>query len=55
MDFDKHGILDEENDMYRCVRSAEFDHETGEWYGFIGHNQADYFCASGERKGKDNG
>ena len=51
----EHGILDEENDMYRCVRSAEFDHETGEWYGFIGHNQADYFCASGERKGKDNG
>lgn len=49
----KHGILDEEDEMYKCVYSAEFDDETGEYYGFVDYNRASHFCSYGERR--DNG
>lgn len=49
----KHGIWDEENEMWKCVESAEFDEDDGEWFGFYEYHNGDFFCADGERK--DNG
>ena len=44
-----YGILDEENDMYKCVKSAEYDFEFSDWVGFVGYHTPDYYCADGER------
>lgn len=46
----KHGIWDEENEMWKCVESAEYDDESGEWFGFYEYNKGDFFCAHGERR-----
>lgn len=47
------GIYDEENDIYKCVKSAEMDSEFGDWIGFVSYHNADYYCAGGERKDND--
>ena len=49
----KHGIWDEENEMWKCVESADYDEDAGEWFGFYEYHNGDFFCADGERK--DNG
>lgn len=46
----KHGILDEEEGLWMCVFTADYDEELGVFHGFIQHNTADYYCADGERK-----
>ena len=46
----KHGIYDEENEMWRCVESAEYDEKIGEWFGFYAYNQGEHFCSYGERR-----
>ena len=30
----KHSVWDEENEMWKCVESAELDEDAGEWFGF---------------------
>lgn len=47
------GIYDEVNDRYKCVKSAEYDPEFGDWLGFVSYCNADYYCADGERKDND--
>ena len=46
----KHSRWDEENKMYRCVESAEYDSELGDYIGFTSYHNADYFCSYGERR-----
>ena len=46
----KHGIWDEENEMWKCVESAEYDENTGEWFGFYEYHNEDFYCAHGERR-----
>ena len=46
----KHGVWSEEEEMWRCVYSATFDDDIGEWFGFFEFNQADHFCSYGERR-----
>lgn len=46
----KHSFWDEENEMWKCVESADYDEETGEWFGFYEYHNGDFFCADGERK-----
>ena len=51
----KHAVWDEEYKMWKCVESAEYDEELGEWIGFFEYHYGDYFCSYGERKeGADN-
>ena len=49
----KHSVWDEENEMWKCVESAEYDAETKEWFGFYEFHNGDFFCADGERKDND--
>ena len=49
----KHGIWDEENEMWKCVYSATFDDDIGEWFGFYDYNQADHFCSYGAKMDGD--
>ena len=44
------GIYDEANDIYKCVKSADYDPEFDDWLGFVSYHNADYYCADGERK-----
>ena len=46
----KHAVWDEEYEMWKCVESAEYDEELGEWFGFCEYHYGDYFCSCGERK-----
>lgn len=46
----KHGIWDEENEMWKCVESAEYDENAGEWFGFYEYHKGDFYCAYGERR-----
>lgn len=48
----KHSVWDEENEMWKCVESAEFDEDVGEWFGFYEYHNGNFFCAYGERKDK---
>ena len=45
----KHGIWDEEEGLWMCVFTADYDEELGVYHGFIQHNTADYYCADGKR------
>lgn len=45
-----HGIWDEENEMWKCVESADYDEEIREWFGFYEYHNGDFFCADGERR-----
>lgn len=49
----KHSVWDEENEMWKCVESAEYDETSGEWYGFYEYHNGDFFCAHGERRTDD--
>lgn len=51
----KYGILSEEDGLWQCVFSAEFNDDTGEWFGFINYNDANFYCRDGKRKGEGNG
>ena len=46
----KHAVWDEETKLWKCVESAEYDEESGEWFGFCEYHYGDYFCSYGERK-----
>lgn len=46
----KHGVWDEEEQMWKCVYSAEFDDDISEWLGFYEFNEGEHFCSRGERK-----
>lgn len=46
----KHAVWDEENEMWKCVESAEYDEKLGEWFGFYEYHNGDFFCALGERR-----
>ena len=46
----KHSVWDEENEMWKCVESADYDEDAGEWFGFYEYHNGDFFCADGERK-----
>ena len=50
----KHALWDEENEMCKCVKSAEYDEESGEWFGFCEYHNGDFFCSDGEQKGGAN-
>ena len=49
----KHAVWDEEFKLWKCVESAEYDEELGEWFGFYEYHNGDFFCADGERKDSD--
>ena len=49
----KHSVWDEENEMWKCVESADYDEDSGEWFGFCEYHNGDFFCADGERKDND--
>ncbi len=49
----KNAVWDEENEMWKCVESAEYDEELGEWFGFYEYHNGDFFCSYGERKDDD--
>ena len=46
----KHAVWDEETKLWKCVESAEYDEESGEWFGFCEYHYGDYFCSYGKRK-----
>lgn len=48
------GIYDEENNIYKCVKSADYDPEYDDWLGFVSYHNADYYCADGERRTDEN-
>ena len=49
----KHAVWDEETKLWKCVESAEYDEESGVWFGFCEYHYGDYFCSCGERKDGD--
>ena len=49
----KHAVLNEEYEMWKCVKSAEYDEELGVWVEFCEYHNGDFFCADGERKDGD--
>ena len=49
----KHAVWDEEYKMWKCVESAEYDEESGVWFGFCEYHNGYFFCADGERKDGD--
>lgn len=46
----KHGIWDEENEMWKCIESAEYDPKFGDYIGWVAYHNADFYCACGERR-----
>ena len=44
------GIYDESNNIYKCVKSTNYDPEYNDWFGFVSYHNADYYCADGERR-----
>ena len=49
----KHAVFDEEYKMWKCVEDAEYDEESGVWFGYCEYHNGDFFCADGERKDGD--
>ena len=45
-----HSFWDEENEMWKCVESAEYDSDFDDYIGFIEYHNEDFFCAYGERR-----
>jgi len=43
-----HGIPDAGS--IKCVAGAEYDEDSGEWFGFCSWNDSDWFCADGQRR-----
>ena len=48
-----HAVWDEEYEMWKCVKSAEYDEDLGVWVEFCEYHNGDFFCADGERKDGD--
>lgn len=48
------GIYDEANNIYKCVKSADYDPEYDDWLGFVSYHNADYYCADGKRRTNEN-
>lgn len=48
-----HSFWDEENEMWKCVESAEYDSDFDDYIGFIEYHNEDFFCAYGERRTDD--
>ena len=48
-----HAVWDEEYEMWKCVEDAEYDEESGVWFGYSEYHNGDFFCADGERKDGD--
>ena len=46
----KYGIWNEEEAVWECVYSAEFNDETGIWFGFVDYKDGNDFCSDGERR-----
>jgi hypothetical protein len=46
----KHGVWNEDEEMYQCVEGADYDPELAMYHGFICYKEADFFCKRGERK-----
>ena len=46
----EHGIWEEENRMWQCVRCAEFDEKSGMFFGFSEYHNGNHFCGYGERR-----
>ena len=40
----KHAVWDEEHEMWKCVESAEYDEESGVWFGFCEYHNGDFYC-----------
>ena len=49
----KRAVFDEEFKLWKCVESAEYDEESGVWFGYCEYHNGDFFCADGERKDGD--
>jgi hypothetical protein len=45
-------VWNDEYNEWECVRTAEFNDETGQWYGFSELVEEHHFCSYGERKDK---
>lgn len=46
----KHAVWDGEYEMWKCVEDAEYDEESGVWFGYCEYHNGNFFCAHGERK-----
>ena len=44
-----HGVIDDDG-LYRCIVGAEYDEETGMYFGFSEWYTENFFCAHGERR-----
>jgi hypothetical protein len=49
----KHGVWNEDEEMYQCVEGADYDPELAMYHGFICYEEADFFCKRGERRAGD--
>ena len=49
----KRAVWDGEYEMWKCVEDAEYDEESGVWFGYCEYHNVDFFCADGERKDGD--
>ena len=51
----KHGVWNEDEQMYQCVEDADYNPELDMYIGFICYEEADFFCKRGERRADDEG
>ena len=49
----KHAVWDGEYEIWKCVEDAEYDEESGVWFGFCEYHYGDFFCSCGKRKDGD--
>lgn len=49
----KHAVWDEEEQLWKCVISADWNEDIGEYVGFVEYHDADDFCSYGERRDTD--
>ena len=49
----KHAVWDGEYEIWKCVEDAEYDEESGVWFGYCEYHNGDFFCAHGKRKDGD--
>lgn len=46
----KHGVWDKDEELWKCVISADWNEEVAEYIGFLEYHEADDFCSFGERR-----
>lgn len=49
----EHAVWDEEEQLWKCVISADWNEDIGEYVGFVEYHDADDFCSYGERRTND--